>query len=129
MSDVNNKQIGGDHYRAPIQHWDFVEYNGIGYVEGCASKYATRNRKKHESPKLDLEKAIHYLEKAIALNLSGVKKPRTGPLVIRVEDYAQANDLTPAETKIIDIVANWKDAGDLQEGIEVIQQMLAEVEG
>lgn len=128
MNDVNNKQIGGNHYRAPIQHWDFVEYNGIGYLEGCATKYATRNRKKHQSPKQDLEKAIHYVEKAQALYLAGVKKPRReGSLVLSVEDFAKANGLTEEETEVVYLLANWKEASDLQDAIELIQDMIGEV--
>lgn len=126
MSDVNSKQIGGDHYRAPIQHWDFVEYNGIGYLEGCATKYATRNRKKHEDPTQDLEKAIHYVEKAQALFLAGVKKPRTAHLTIPVEDFAWANGLTAQEEQVVRILAFWQDAADFQDAIELIEDMIAE---
>lgn len=129
MSDVNNKQVGGDHYRSKVQHWDYVELNGLGYLEGCATKYATRNRKKHEDPTQDLEKAVHYVEKAQALHLAGFKVPRSGPLRITVEEFAEANGLTSNEEQVVRILTFWQDAADLQTAIELIQDMIAEARG
>lgn len=60
---ANDKQIGGTHYQTPIQPWDFIVANNIGFLEGNAIKYAARHRQKNG--KEDLEKAIHYLQKAI----------------------------------------------------------------
>lgn len=129
MSDVNNKQVGGDHYRSKVQHWDYVELNGLGYLEGCATKYATRNRKKHEDPTQDLEKAVHYVEKAQALYLAGFKVPRSGLLRITVEEFAEANGLTSNEEQVVRILTFWQDAADLQTAIELIQDMIAEARG
>ena len=134
MSDVNNKQVGGDHYRSKVQHWDYVELNGLGYLEGCATKYATRNRKKHEDPTQDLEKAVHYAEKAQALHLAGLKRPRVSgrnavPLRITVEEFAEANNLTSNEEQVVRILTFWQDAADLQTAIELIQDMIAEARG
>jgi len=134
MSDVNNKQVGGDHYRSKVQHWDYVELNGLGYLEGCATKYATRNRKKHEDPTQDLEKAVHYVEKAQALHLAGLKRPRVSgrnavPLRITVEEFAEANNLTSNEEQVVRILTFWQDAADLQTAIELIQDMIAEARG
>jgi hypothetical protein len=61
--DPNSVQIGGSHYQAEYQHWDFVADLGLPYLTACASKYVTRYDKKNG--KQDLLKAIHYLEKAI----------------------------------------------------------------
>ena len=58
---VHDKQIGGDHYRAEIQHWDFITDNGFSYLRGCATKYLARYRKKNGLE--DLHKAEHYIEK------------------------------------------------------------------
>lgn len=60
---ANDRQVGGDHYKAPIQHWDYVISNDLGYLEGQITKYVTRWRKKGGLE--DLEKARHYLEKLI----------------------------------------------------------------
>lgn len=60
---ANDKQVGGDHYDAPIQHWDLVVANKIPYLEAQVIKYVMRWRKKNGLQ--DLEKARHFLEKLI----------------------------------------------------------------
>lgn len=63
---ANAIQYGGDHYKKlGIQHWDYVEANGIPYLEACAIKYLTRWRDK--GGVTDLRKAIHFIEKRIEL--------------------------------------------------------------
>lgn len=65
MTDTFVAQVGGKHYLADgEQHWDHMERFDIGYLEGTASKYLMRWRKKG-SAKLDLGKAASYIEKAI----------------------------------------------------------------
>lgn len=123
MSEVNDYQVGGDHYRSTIQHWDFVEINGLGYLEGCASKYATRNRKKHENPVEDLNKAVHYCKKLQSLHLAGRRDNRRGPLVIPPEEFIAANELNDQEARVIMILTFWEDAGDLEDAIEIIEDM------
>jgi hypothetical protein len=59
---ANAKQVAGNHYQNNYQHWDFMCDTGMHYLLGCASKYVIRFRKKNGMQ--DLEKAIHYLEKA-----------------------------------------------------------------
>lgn len=63
MTDPNARQVGGAHYKTMIyQHWDWVTDIGLPYLLGCATKYICRWRQKNGVQ--DLEKAIHYLEKA-----------------------------------------------------------------
>jgi hypothetical protein len=61
----NQKQVGGDHYikNNPIQPWDFIIANDIGYLDGTAIKYIARWRYKNGIE--DLKKAIHFIEKLI----------------------------------------------------------------
>lgn len=61
--NANTKQIGGTYYQTPIQPWDFIVANDLGFLEGNAIKYIARHRKKNGRE--DLEKAIHYLQKAL----------------------------------------------------------------
>jgi hypothetical protein len=64
MSDANDKQVAGEHYMAkPVQVWDFIHRNGIGYLAGNAIKYLARYKDKGGIA--DLEKAKHYIEKLI----------------------------------------------------------------
>lgn len=60
---ANDKQIGGQHYKAPIECWDYIIANELGYLEGTAIKYLTRYKKKNGVE--DLKKAIHFIEKLI----------------------------------------------------------------
>jgi hypothetical protein len=60
---ANEKQIGGDHYKTPIEPWDYIIANDMGYLEGNITKYISRYKKKNGLQ--DLEKALHYLQKLI----------------------------------------------------------------
>ena len=59
--NANDTQVGGEHYKSPIQHWDYVLANDIPYMEAQIIKYVTRWRKKNGFQ--DLAKAKHFLEK------------------------------------------------------------------
>ena len=60
---ANDKQVSGTHYQKPIQVWDFIHRNNIGYLEGNVIKYISRYQQKNGLE--DLEKAQHYLTKII----------------------------------------------------------------
>lgn len=60
---ANEVQVGGNHYQAPIQTWDYIIAHDLGYLEGNVVKYVSRYRKKNGLQ--DLEKAKHYLDKLI----------------------------------------------------------------
>jgi len=65
MAVANERQVGGDHYRSSIQHWDYVWANNLDYFQGQITKYVTRWRSKNGLA--DLEKARHFLDKYIEL--------------------------------------------------------------
>ena len=123
---VNDKQVGGEHYRSKVQHWDYVELNGLRYTEGCATKYATRNRKKGHQ-RQDLEKAVHYVEKVQDLHRNGVLAPRTAPIVITPEEFARSNDLTENEAEVVRLLTFWESDPELTRAIELLREMIAEV--
>lgn len=60
--EVNDIQIGGNHYKIEYQHWDFVCDTNLHYLLGCATKYIARYEEKNGVE--DLRKAIHYISKA-----------------------------------------------------------------
>lgn len=62
---ANSKQVGGQHYKTPIQHWDFVQANDLDYFQGQITKYVCRWKRKNGVQ--DLRKAQHFLEKYIEL--------------------------------------------------------------
>lgn len=53
-------QIGGNHYKKAIQPVEYIHANNLNFFEGNVIKYITRHREK--GGKLDLQKAIHYIE-------------------------------------------------------------------
>lgn len=124
---ANEKQIGGEHYRAPVQHWDWVTDNEICYLGGCATKYATRWENKNG--RQDLEKADHYVEKMIEKVRAGELRP--GPYVgmmanlpAPVAAFAEANGLCEVEARLCEIIATWADVEDLQEARAAIRELM-----
>lgn len=66
-------QIGGSHYKKyAIQPIEYIHANNVPYLEGNVIKYVTRWRDK--GGVADLEKAKHYIEMLIDLEL-GTKAP------------------------------------------------------
>ena len=58
-------QIGGGHYKKmALQPVEFIQINGIPFMEGNVIKYVSRWREKGGVK--DLEKAKHYIEMLIA---------------------------------------------------------------
>lgn len=58
-----DKQVGGSHYKLPIQPIEYILANGLGYCEANVVKYVSSWRNKGGIQ--DLMKAIHYLEMLI----------------------------------------------------------------
>lgn len=106
---ANEKQVAGDHYRAKLQHWDFVVMMKLNYFEGQITKYVTRHRKKNGIQ--DLEKALHFAEKHLELLNTGAIPYTVGPMVesplmarIALRDFIAANELSGLEADIIEEV-------------------------
>jgi hypothetical protein len=60
-TDPLKQQVGGSHYKdMAIQPVDYIEKNGLSYLEGAVVKYVSRHRKK--GGRQDLDKAIHCIE-------------------------------------------------------------------
>jgi hypothetical protein len=62
-SKANDRQVNGNHYKLPIEPWDYIVANDLGYLEGNIVKYISRYKNKNGLQ--DLQKALHYLEKLI----------------------------------------------------------------
>lgn len=66
---AQDRQVGGSHYKdKQVQPWDVVDtwplFERIGFYRGNALKYVMRLEDK-DSPRMNAEKAIHYLEKLV----------------------------------------------------------------
>lgn len=84
--NANEKQVGGSHYKEKaVQPWNVVDTwpwpERVGFYRGNALKYVMRLEDK-DSPRINAEKAIHYLEKLIEVlqSIEPVKEiTRGGP--------------------------------------------------
>jgi len=67
---ANAMQIGGKYYKQlPIEPWDYIAANGLGFFEGNIIKFVTRAAR--DGRREDLIKAQHYLAKLIELTPVG----------------------------------------------------------
>lgn len=63
MGKALDIQVGGDHYKLPIQPVEFIYKNQLDYLRGNVIKYVTRKKNGAE----DIRKAIHYCELLLEL--------------------------------------------------------------
>ena len=72
---MSANNTGPGHYKdKPMQPWDFIVANNLGYLKGNVVKYVSRWRQKGGVE--DLRKAKHYIEKLIEVE-SGQAAPKT----------------------------------------------------
>jgi hypothetical protein len=140
----HGQQVGADHYETPYQHWDFVQKVLQGrYLEGCATKYPTRWRKKDGLK--DLRKSVHYINKLIfeiTQDRSKFKWPwyhrakHLMPLFALSQDYLQTREeiflfcqanglgLEDEETRVMLLLGTWRSTVDLESAREIIERMI-----
>lgn len=122
---ANSRQVGGDHYKgenADFQHWDLIELFGIGYLEGCATKYVSRWRKKNGLQ--DVQKARHYIEKLMEMFVAGERRPRgETPLQILRVFFDQQKIDTPEERDTIAMLCRWRTVDDLYLALEFLDRV------
>jgi hypothetical protein len=128
MSTANSRQVAGTHYQSALQHWDIVDTWGVGYLEGCCTKYLSRFRKKNGLQ--DLQKADHYLQKLIEAR-SDHERQQLGNPVPRVEvaRFLAENGITGLETAILHIVFEWTQLAQLKVARHLLAALIAEYEG
>lgn len=64
VTELKEKQVGGNHYKNGIQPFDYIRANNMCFFGGNVLKYITRYKSKNGLE--DLLKAQHYLEEMIA---------------------------------------------------------------
>lgn len=120
---ANEKQFGGGHYKGTgYEHWDFVHDARLGYHDGTATKYIYRWQKKG-APIVDLEKAGHYLEKCIELQIKhryfdGTARPS-------LARFVEANGVGPQEAAAIDLICR----GKFREARQIVAALLGHAIG
>jgi len=138
-ADVNSYQVGGSHYArgGDCQHWDWIERNGMGYLEGCATKYVSRWRFKNGVQ--DLHKALHYVAKirdlarprvifllGIPFEVPGSRRSnRSHSYHISAAEFARANSLSRAEYRVCKLLQGWRTIDDLDEAEREIRDIIA----
>ena len=112
MTNANDIQHGGNHYKSEYSHWDLVCDLSLCYYIANATKYMTRHRKKNGLE--DVEKGRHYVQKKLDLIDEGRDPgPCESPLQIQLAKaellnrFADANGIEPEsdEFKFIEYVA------------------------
>ena len=101
-----------------------VEDNGIGYLEGCATKYVTRWRNKHGLE--DLDKAKHYVEKLLEKHDEPANRRFRGCVPSEaMAEYVQANNLDPEghEAEVIYLLTGAWERVDLLRALEHIDRL------
>src|SRR5690349_9003552 len=95
---ANAVQVGGKHYKQlPIEPWDYIAANGLGFFEGNIVEYITRAAKTKN--RNDLLKAQHYLAKL--LEITPVPEGELKSSSSRETD--QGDMRLPGEIRAIDI--------------------------
>lgn len=93
MTDSLKDQVGGSHYKKlAIQPVEYIQKNGLGYIEGSVVKYVTRWREKGGVE--DLEKARHFLSMLIEMESKRAGNNSQGSVVAidEMAKYAQSDN-------------------------------------
>ena len=120
---ANEKQVGGSHYAGEYQHWDWAIDINLPYLESGATKYISRWRDKGGVQ--DIQKAIHYMEKALEAFSLGRHQNRSLFCTGYSADHEYARKKTakflssskehrtPSEIDVILNIASWRHKTDL----------------
>lgn len=114
------QQVGGDHYQAEYQHWDWVIDAGLGYLDGNATKYIPRWKKKGGLN--DLLKAKSYIDKMLNRYVTRLQEYIPEDIIDVTEHFISANKIEPSEANIIRRIAVWKNRFDLVAISEEIEE-------
>ena len=124
---ANAKQVAGGHYKTDgIQHWDLVVDHDVFYLEGCATKYLTRFRRKNGLE--DLQKALHYVEKMIE-KYARVYRAAGDVPQDTLYTFFLDNGIGGPEREPLSLIFNWTSVQDLKVARIWVEALIAEYEG
>lgn len=115
-------QVGGNHYAAEYQHWDWAEEVRLGCMEYAATKYLTRWRKKDSLQ--DLKKAKSYVQKLIELVVNKNRKNRANFIPGAFERFCTQNEVSGRERDICIILTYWHTEDQLATVVSMIQDII-----
>lgn len=107
------EQVGGTHYGNKYGHWDYCKDAQTPYLEGHATKYIYRWRKKGGIE--DLEKALSFIDKIMAGNEDTSCDRDTYQYNELLERFFFENDVPAFERMLIYLIVNWQTYQDLIE--------------
>jgi hypothetical protein len=117
---ANDRQVGGTHYKAKVEHWDLCCDYHVGYLESYSTKYLTRWRKSPK-PLMDLDKTMHILEKLLEKIQSGHHRKHHIPYEA-TENFIIANDLEQ-DKELFYWIFSWYHEDDITNALKKVQQM------
>lgn len=119
MSNPNEKQVGGQHYKSAYQHWDFMLDVSMPYLPAQVIKYITRWKKKNGVQ--DLEKALHFLEKYIL-----TMTEETLSKYSKMNNYIEENQVESGEAFVIQHLMNFHIGmiSELQQAADIIKGLI-----
>lgn len=107
-------QVGGEHYKtAKIQPVQYIEANGLLFLEGCVVKRVTRHDKPTGKGRQDIEKAIHELQLLLELRYG----PTEDEQLLRAKANAQFAEALLAANSV-EPAAQIDDESDRQKAVE-----------
>jgi hypothetical protein len=119
---ANSYQIGGEHYRAVVQHWDLVAYNNMDYFAAQITKYATRWRKKNGVQ--DLEKALHYHAKLKELLAARIMRYPVSRPAKMLSEFAEANNLLGVEYTLFQFACTYTNEQDIEDMYLILDELM-----
>lgn len=129
---ANDLQVGGSHYKAKYQHWDWAIDTNLGALECASTKYISRWWKKNG--KEDIEKARSYVVKI----KSAYEENRYEDANSKISDissvfkntlkFGLANNMNEDEITICYALANWSNSSHLEEVLNIMDSMLDNIE-
>ena len=119
-------QVGGAHYdnKDKPQHWDLIDEFKVPYLEGTATKYLCRWKKKNG--KEDLLKALHYVNKIFDLySCKNGRMSRVNVPYLDVYEFLENSEITCVKTReAFSLLLRWKDDFDLRFTIRLIDGLI-----
>lgn len=120
------EQVGGDHYEAVYQHWDWSAETGLGCLEYAATKYVARWGKKPGEGVQGLRKAVTYLQKIKALGITFCPPAFNRPMRSqwRLDQFMTSAGLDGDSKIIISMIDGWINHADLDRAITYLEQQI-----
>jgi hypothetical protein len=120
MSRVNDE--APPYYQSSYMHWDFAVKVGLGYLDGCSTKYVARWRGK-EGLK-DLQKGRHFLDKLIEVGDYSIRRKNV-IIDVELKRFVEANSLTFLEHQYLFILCTYRNEAALRSAQQILTKIIA----